>query len=169
MSEPNRMNPNTDNDNAEVELSAEDLRALAAVCESNPGDPATSTAHPVGNPTIPSAASASCPRTNAWLAVSFALVAGITAVIAIQTNVIPNRSPEKATAVSHQSAFEREWVNAQPDGDPVRFANPFDASEVFEFSPGTTESEARDAVAEFLIERAMNRQARLDGKSSRRR
>ncbi len=43
---------------------------------------------------------------------------------------------------------------------PVRFKNPFDASEVFEFSPGTTPVEARDAVAELLSQRAQERLAR---------
>lgn len=39
----------------------------------------------------------------------------------------------------------------------VRFANPFDAAEVFEFPPGTSEMQAREAVARFLLERARNR------------
>jgi hypothetical protein len=41
---------------------------------------------------------------------------------------------------------------------PVRFQNPFDATEVFEFPSGTTETEARDAVAELLLKRALERQ-----------
>jgi hypothetical protein len=41
---------------------------------------------------------------------------------------------------------------------PVRFINPFDATEVFEFPPGTSEADARDRVAELLIERAQDRQ-----------
>jgi hypothetical protein len=41
--------------------------------------------------------------------------------------------------------------------DPVRFRNPFDPSEVFDFPPGTTRDEARAAVAALLIERARNR------------
>jgi hypothetical protein len=50
----------------------------------------------------------------------------------------------------------------RPDAPPlaeaqVRFANPFDASEVFEFPPGTPESDARDAVAELLLKRARDR------------
>jgi hypothetical protein len=39
----------------------------------------------------------------------------------------------------------------------VRFSNPFDATEVFEFPPGTSEAEARDAVAELLLQRARDR------------
>ena len=55
-----------------------------------------------------------------------------------------------------------EWVAMQmePVGEPVRFANPFDASEVFEFPAGTSEADAREAIAGFLIERASNRGVR---------
>jgi hypothetical protein len=41
---------------------------------------------------------------------------------------------------------------------PVRFRNPFDANEVFEFPPGTSYTEARDAVAAKLLKRAQERQ-----------
>ena len=41
---------------------------------------------------------------------------------------------------------------------PLRFANPFDAEEVFEFPAGTSEDAARDAVAEILMQRARERQ-----------
>jgi len=39
----------------------------------------------------------------------------------------------------------------------VLFKNPFDRTEVFEFPPGTTQAEARDAVAKALMERAQGR------------
>ena len=48
---------------------------------------------------------------------------------------------------------------AEPQGAPVRIKNAFDATEVFEFPPGTTESEAREAVAERLLHRARDRRA----------
>jgi hypothetical protein len=46
-----------------------------------------------------------------------------------------------------------------PAEEPVRvqYRNPFDAREVFEFPPGTTRIEARDAVAQLLLERARDR------------
>jgi hypothetical protein len=46
-----------------------------------------------------------------------------------------------------------------PPADVVTFRNPFDRTEVFEFPPGTSRSDARQAVAEILIERARERQA----------
>lgn len=50
-----------------------------------------------------------------------------------------------------------EQAQQQPP-TPVRFANPFDSSEIFEFPPGTSYSEARDAVAALLLKRAQGRQ-----------
>jgi hypothetical protein len=47
---------------------------------------------------------------------------------------------------------------ATPDV-PVRFKNPFDASEVFEFPAGMSRAEMRDAVAELLAQRALERQS----------
>jgi hypothetical protein len=44
-----------------------------------------------------------------------------------------------------------------PPGEPVRFKNPFDHNEVFEFPPGTSLTEARQAVAQLLMERARDR------------
>ena len=41
---------------------------------------------------------------------------------------------------------------------PVRFGNPFDASEVFEFPPGTSVDQARESVAAMLLQRARDRQ-----------
>jgi hypothetical protein len=48
---------------------------------------------------------------------------------------------------------------AEPQGAPVQIKNAFDAREVFEFPHGTTESEAREAVAELLLGRARVRRA----------
>jgi hypothetical protein len=42
---------------------------------------------------------------------------------------------------------------------PVRFRNPFDSNEVFEFPPGTSYAEARDAVAAMLLKRAQERRS----------
>jgi hypothetical protein len=42
---------------------------------------------------------------------------------------------------------------------PVKFANPFDRSEIFEFPAGTSKSEARARVADLLMKRAQERRA----------
>ena len=56
-----------------------------------------------------------------------------------------------------QSAPALLALQTAPAGEPLRVANPFDASEVFEFPAGTSEADAREAVAGFLIERATRR------------
>jgi hypothetical protein len=52
-------------------------------------------------------------------------------------------------------------MQTEPVDELLRVANPFDASEVFEFPAGTSEADAREAVAGFLIERATRRRAVL--------
>jgi hypothetical protein len=43
--------------------------------------------------------------------------------------------------------------------EPLHFRNPFDAAEVFDFPAGTSQDEARAAVAAILLERARSRAA----------
>jgi hypothetical protein len=47
--------------------------------------------------------------------------------------------------------------HSEPVGAPVRVANPFDSSEIFEFPYGTSEADAREATEGFLMERAVSR------------
>jgi hypothetical protein len=60
-------------------------------------------------------------------------------------NVVRTATPE--TTAPHSA-----------DNAPVRFANPFDATEIFEFPSGTSDTEARQAVADLLLQRAHDRQ-----------
>ncbi len=48
-------------------------------------------------------------------------------------------------------------AETQPRAAAVQVTNPFDATEVFEFPAGTSESAARDAIAERLLQRARER------------
>ena len=57
-----------------------------------------------------------------------------------------------ATVVAELSSTQ-----GAPLDEPLRVANPFDASEVFEFPAGTSEADAHEAVAGFLLERATRR------------
>lgn len=52
---------------------------------------------------------------------------------------------------------------------PVRLANPFDATEIFEFPPGTSLKHARESMAEFLLGRARERHVRHAQRSRNRR
>ena len=68
-------------------------------------------------------------------------------------------SADASHASTSSMSAQREWsaVPGVSVGEPLRVANPFDASEIFEFPAGTTEADAREAVAGFLIERATRR------------
>ena len=55
---------------------------------------------------------------------------------------------------------------AEPRQPPVQFRNPFDASEVFEFPPGTSDDQARESVAAMLLQRARGRQAIQEAKNT---
>jgi hypothetical protein len=67
-----------------------------------------------------------------------------------------------APASAPASAPEPPSDAATPP-EPVRYVNPFDKKEVFEFPAGTSKAEARDAVAELLYERAQERQLSARG------
>jgi hypothetical protein len=64
----------------------------------------------------------------------------------------------RAHTVARSAAPEAPQAPAPADNAPVRFTNPFDATEVFEFPPGTSAIEARHAVADLLLQRARGRQ-----------
>ena len=50
--------------------------------------------------------------------------------------------------------------STEPQIQSVKFPNPFDSDEIFEFAPGTSKEDARAAVVEILKERALMRQSR---------
>ena len=83
-----------------------------------------------------------------------ALVLGVTAAIGWRVLVGQPTAPAVALAAPVDPA---PAANAQPQGTVVQVINPFDATEVFEFQAGTPESEARNAVAELLLQRARER------------
>jgi hypothetical protein len=87
------------------------------------------------------------------IAGTFVILTGIAHLATIPT---PTALVE-VNAASNPPALE---TPPQPsaEGATVRFSNPFDATEVFEFPPGTTEAEAREAVADLLLQRARDRQ-----------
>jgi hypothetical protein len=62
--------------------------------------------------------------------------------------------PERGAAV--ETADEQEEEVAPT---PTLYANPFDPSEIFELAPGLTKEEARQQVAQILMERARERMA----------
>ena len=52
---------------------------------------------------------------------------------------------------------ERAPTAPSADSEAMRIKNPFDRTETFEFPPGTSKAEAREAIAKLLMERAHDR------------
>jgi hypothetical protein len=72
-------------------------------------------------------------------------------------------SPPPASAATAATAAALAPDAAPPTDQPatIRFVNPFDKKEVFVFPPGTSQADARDAVADLLAERARDRRGQL--------
>jgi hypothetical protein len=143
-----------------------ELGAGAAIAEI--GDEMTKAASQT--PTQPMAAAdpyALTARIALWLS---GLVASVTMAAALYMHVPSMRAARATTSPALHDTAQERWSTAtsEPEGEPVRvanpvrIANPFDASEVFEFPEGTSDAEARAAVAEALMKRAQERYAQLD-------
>lgn len=140
-------------DTIELELSAEQVLTLSradAAIRANP---------PAVPPQRKSLSNAPESRRDAWPAVILAIV-GISVLsggIAYLATIPAQPVHVGANAVIAMAARD---TTAPPSADnaPVRFTNPFDASEVFQFPSGTSDMEARQAVAGLLLQRAHDRQ-----------
>jgi hypothetical protein len=181
-------------DTIEVELSSQDLLALTRPrvpeerrCsrQGAPPTPMTRTPSAASPMSVPSAASPASSAITALAArtasamrrVEPRLAYGVTAgtIVAVASLLIASRAhhvepPASATAIV--SAAPATVVAASPTpqpaaAPPVKFANPFDRSEVFEFPAGTSRAEARQKVAELLIKRAQERHPTLRRVASR--
>lgn len=76
----------------------------------------------------------------------------------------PHQHPSAPPTVARTAPVSLEVTSAPPEpsepkGPPLRITNAFDATEIFEFPYGTSESAARAAVAELLLSRARERGA----------
>lgn len=154
-----------DRDSTEVELSAQDLFALSPSAEQT-ASPA-STIEATSEKTEPQA-----PRARRRSAAAIAMMIGAVAAAAAAFAVIVpmDRSPEpvQAALAPQPAPVVEETAPLEVEGPPVLFKNPFDATEVFEFPPGTSREEARAAVADLLIMRAQERQAMFEAQSKTR-
>jgi hypothetical protein len=110
---------------------------------------------------IPPAPREATHASDTWVSLCVAIALGLAAVtIALWPG--PRRA-EAATQTEALSTKDKDRLSnpasetAPPPDSPTRFTNPFDASETFEFPPGTTVDDARNSVAEILFERARER------------
>ena len=154
-------------DTIELELSKEQMlslsRAAAAIrAETLPAQPQTL---PVATArkTLPTVAMTAY-RRSTWPAVVFSIVAtsALSGAIAYFATTPAPTLPVSGNPVSGNPVV-RSAATESPSPPPaetarVQFANPFDANEVFEFPSNTSETEARQAVAQVLLQRAQERQ-----------
>lgn len=163
-----------DEDTIELMLSPEQMRVLSGAAAGNAADPAATPEAPpqarapaISNQGLKPDTRKSPPRH--WPAGGIAAIIGVTVVLGtlVALGAIAQRGSERkhlAAAVPPAApvvAAHTEAPLAPPAGEPVQFKNPFDRSEVFEFPPGTSPAQARQAVAELLMERARDRHAQL--------
>lgn len=170
---PASHNPDPGEDSVDIELSARDLLELSApAIAQQPSIPsgqdsgktfATKIQPPETTPPNRKAIS-----TRAWNAPRLAMIAGgAFAAIAVGSVVRyesaasvemsqPSSIPPAGIAQADAFGSEDQAATAT-QAAPVRITNSFDKSEVFEFPPGTSESDARAAVADLLLKRAIER------------
>jgi hypothetical protein len=112
---------------------------------------------------------AATPLARHWPAGGIAAIVGATVVLCtlVALGAIAQRTSERKPLAAATSAptpvpaAPAASPPPPPPGEPVRFKNPFDRSEVFEFPPGTSPAEARQAVAQLLMERARDRHVKF--------
>lgn len=81
----------------------------------------------------------------------------------------PFSPPDRPHRIAMQSSVpQKPQPVVENEAAPTLVTNPFDETEVFELPPGTSETEARDYVANLLLQRAAERQAVVDARSLRR-
>ena len=157
MQEPKGIIVEKEQADTELELSAQELRELA-----QPGANQQATTPQPQAPTTTSDSSAPIRRATVpgrFLSLTF--VAGsIGAFCLVLASNDHEVQPVEQTVERPVPRLEQPEPTIE--GEPVLFANPFDAHEVFEFPAGTTHAEAREAVAQMLLERAMERQRDFD-------
>jgi hypothetical protein len=139
----------------EVELGTEDLLALSQT-------------RPAGKPAAAPVLTAESPTPAKRQPVSRIQV-GVAAasLLAVLIGFAMDRSPGvKESAAPAPLPVPPVATRAPVPTEPVaelasvKFTNPFDRSEVFEFPAGTTRAEARARVADILIKRAQERRVR---------
>jgi len=139
-------------DTIEIELTPEDLSPLRATQQQSSGSDAVVT--------IRSNAQRPIARITRPLTIMFAFVA--LRSVAQYGGLVAIPTPDAVRPVAPpppppQLVYEKP----EPPVSPMRMANPFDPSEVFEFPAGTSKAEARESIANVLMQRARDRRPQL--------
>ena len=140
-------------DTIELELSAEQMLTLSradAAIRSNP------LAVPSAEKSLPNEPQ---DQRGAWPAVILRIVvASVLSGGIAYLATTPAQPVHVGGNTVARSAAPETTTPSSADNAPVRFTNPFDATEVFEFPSGTNETKAQQAVADLLLQRAHDRQ-----------
>jgi hypothetical protein len=172
MNESRPLTAGIEAPDAEVELSAEDLLALSIPGESKERAPEplakiTTAAAVPSAPAFQKRAASKTVRRNVWPArVAASVIFAVGSMGALYFVMASNDGASRSMAQGQAPQSQLPAAAPTREAEPVLFANPFDANEVFEFPAGTSKAEARDAVAEILMERAMKRQRQFDARVS---
>ncbi len=165
--------PRTAHATDEVELTADELQGMktvhATVAEVASIPAPSAVESTASSHSAQSAKKTQLPASILYIALSVGVAAAaVTAFVLVAKHAAPeSQSPTVATrafvtTVPQQPDPVVDVVDtATPGAPPVRFTNPFDKSEVFEFPAGTTRAEARDAVADILMQRATERKVTI--------
>jgi hypothetical protein len=159
-------------DAIEIELSAQELITLS--CQPKPV-PSPFMREPLPSELKANTVAATRRATRRWWRQPLAIAcAGAVSFLAIGAayrggTAHQESPPEALSQISQSPLVGTESPSARQELKPVRIQNPFDKHEVFEFAAGTTAQEARDAVADTLLKRAIERQAQFDSRHSTRR
>jgi hypothetical protein len=148
----------------EVELNARDLQQMGAVPTADQvalGVPARTT-EPVS--ITPAASTRSSPP-QYGLTVMGILCLAVVGSIALGAHfkyskpepIVQVQNPDWTPLPERPQVVEEE--EPPPAPQPTLYRNPFDKSEVFELPPGLTQAEAKEMVAQILLDRARERTA----------
>jgi len=135
-------------DTVEIALTAEDTLALSQAAEERQAVAVLDESGPVTSTYL----RRQDLRPDRWRLVLPASLLGV--AIGVALGVAADRIHTVRTDTPPAATLPAELP--QP---PVQFRNPFDASEVFELPPGTSDDSARELVAAMLLQRARDRHA----------
>jgi hypothetical protein len=136
-------------DTIEIELTPEDLSPPHATQQQVPNSGALVTDRSNVQRTV---ARITWPLVTLFAFVALRSLAQYGGLVAIQSH-----DPVKPVVAPPSPPQLVVYEKPEPVSSPVRMANPFDSSEVFEFPAGTSKAEARESIANVLMQRARDR------------
>lgn len=134
----------------EVELSLQDLQALTQTRTP------TRLSERAAAPNAVARARRLFPRVTVGVGAA-SVVAVVALFVASRTPDIKQPMPASPVSAPPALVIATAPSSVEPAASPVKFTNPFDRTEVFEFPAGTSPAEAREKVAELLLKRAQER------------